>query len=158
MAPLTIGAHTLRHGLLLAPMAGVADTAFREICRRFGAEYTVSEMISAKALCFEQKGRASAPARTATLANITEAESPMALPERPKKNHKTCEASAKHLSTKRHQSGTKRFFHERAPIGHETLIRERARIGHETLIRERTRIGHETLIHEKDTNRTRKGF
>ena len=86
------------------------------------------------------------------------AESPTALPERPKKNHKTCEASAKHLSTKRHQSGTKRFFHERAPIGHETLIRERARIGHETLIRERTRIGHETLIHEKDTNRTRKGF
>lgn len=79
MAPLHIGTLTLRHGLMLAPMAGVADTSFREICRRFGAEYTVSEMISAKALCFEQRGRASAPARTAQLANITEGEAPMAI-------------------------------------------------------------------------------
>ena len=79
MAPLRIGALTLKHGLLLAPMAGVADTSFRELCRRFGAEYTVSEMVSAKALCFEQRGRASAPARTAALANITGAESPMAI-------------------------------------------------------------------------------
>lgn len=79
MAPLRIGALTLRHGLMLAPMAGVADTSFREICRRYGAEYTVSEMVSAKALCFEQRGRASAPARTAQLANITEGEAPMAI-------------------------------------------------------------------------------
>ncbi len=79
MAPLSIGAVTLSHGLLLAPMAGVADTAFREICREMGAEYTVSEMVSAKALCFEQHARASAPARTALLANITERESPMAI-------------------------------------------------------------------------------
>ena len=33
----------------LAPMAGVADRAFREICRDFGAAYTVTEMVSAKA-------------------------------------------------------------------------------------------------------------
>lgn len=79
MAPLSIGTLTLRHGLMLAPMAGVADTSFRQLCRSFGAEYTVSEMISAKALCFEQRGRASAPARTAELANITAAESPMAI-------------------------------------------------------------------------------
>lgn len=39
----------LRHGLILAPMAGVTDYAFRTICRAQGAEYTVSEMISAKA-------------------------------------------------------------------------------------------------------------
>ena len=64
---------------MLAPMAGVADTAFRAVCRAQGAEYTVSEMISAKALCFEQKARASAPARTAELANIIEEESPMAI-------------------------------------------------------------------------------
>ena len=32
----------------LAPMAGVADRAFREICRDFGAAYTVTEMVSAK--------------------------------------------------------------------------------------------------------------
>lgn len=34
----------------LAPMAGVADRAFREICRDFGAAYTVTEMVSAKGL------------------------------------------------------------------------------------------------------------
>lgn len=79
MAPLQIGSVSLTHGLLLAPMAGVADTAFREICRAQGAEYTVSEMVSAKALCFEQRARESAPVRTAALANITSAESPMAI-------------------------------------------------------------------------------
>lgn len=79
MAPLVIGAHTLAHGVMLAPMAGVADTAFRAICRGKGAEYTVSEMLSAKALCFEQRGRASAPAKTAELANIIAAEGPMAI-------------------------------------------------------------------------------
>ena len=39
----------------LAPMAGVADRAFREICREFGAAYTVTEMVSAKALCYQDK-------------------------------------------------------------------------------------------------------
>ena len=34
----------------LAPMAGVTDAAFREICRSFGAAFTVTEMVSAKAL------------------------------------------------------------------------------------------------------------
>lgn len=37
---------------VLAPMAGAGDRAFREICARFGAAYTVSEMVSAKALQF----------------------------------------------------------------------------------------------------------
>lgn len=32
----------------LAPMAGVADKTFRELCKNFGASYTVSEMVSAK--------------------------------------------------------------------------------------------------------------
>lgn len=36
----------------LAPMAGPGDSAFRRICREWGADYTVSEMISAKALRF----------------------------------------------------------------------------------------------------------
>ncbi len=39
----------------LAPMAGVGDAAFRSVCRRFGAAYTVSEMISAKAICYGDK-------------------------------------------------------------------------------------------------------
>lgn len=36
----------------LAPMAGVADGAFRRICREYGAAFTVSEMVSAKALTY----------------------------------------------------------------------------------------------------------
>ena len=79
MGQVKIGALTLTHGLMLAPMAGVTDTSFRTICRQAGAEYTVSEMISAKALCFEQKSRENAPARTAALAVMREADAPMAI-------------------------------------------------------------------------------
>ena len=79
MAPLKIGTATLRHGVMLAPMAGVTDHAFRATCHRFGAEYTVSEMVSAKALCYEQRGRAGAPARTADHAVIRAADGPMAI-------------------------------------------------------------------------------
>ena len=49
---LTFGNVELKHGLMLAPMAGVTDLAFRRACRRHGAEYTVTEMVSAKALHF----------------------------------------------------------------------------------------------------------
>lgn len=42
----------------LAPMAGVADRAFREICCEFGAGCTVTEMVSAKGLCMcDRKSR-----------------------------------------------------------------------------------------------------
>lgn len=37
----------------LAPMAGVADAAFRTVCKSFGAGYTVTEMASAKALVYQ---------------------------------------------------------------------------------------------------------
>lgn len=41
------------NGLLaLAPMAGVTDIAFRRICREMGAAYTCTEMVSAKALVY----------------------------------------------------------------------------------------------------------
>ncbi len=50
-----LGNLTLRHGLMLAPMAGVTDRSFRRICRRFGAEYTVTEMVSAKALHYQDE-------------------------------------------------------------------------------------------------------
>ena len=79
MAGLTIGSVRLAHGLLLAPMAGVSDTSFRLLCRRFGAEYTVSEMVSAKALCFEQQMRRGKPLRTAPLAILTDEEMPGAV-------------------------------------------------------------------------------
>ena len=41
--------------LVLAPMAGVTDLGFRTICRELGAGYTVTEMVSAKALCYQDK-------------------------------------------------------------------------------------------------------
>ena len=50
-----IGNTTLKHGLMLAPLAGYTNAAFREICAQYGAEYTVSEMISAKAVCYGDK-------------------------------------------------------------------------------------------------------
>ncbi len=52
-----IGDICVPHGLFLAPLAGVSDASFRKICAEYGAEYTVSEMISAKALCYEQIGK-----------------------------------------------------------------------------------------------------
>lgn len=79
MKALQLGELVLQTPLMLAPMAGVADASFRRICRAKGAAYTVSEMVSAKALCFEQAARENAPAKTAALANITKAEAPMAI-------------------------------------------------------------------------------
>ncbi len=79
MGNVRLGELCLHHGLMLAPMAGVTDPSFRAICRRMGAEYTVSEMISAKALCYEQKSRAAVPVRTAALATVYEDDAPMAL-------------------------------------------------------------------------------
>ncbi len=79
MAPLQFGAVSLSHGLMLAPMAGVSDASFRVLCRRYGAEYTVSEMVSAKALCFEQKAKRADAVRTAPLAAVTAEEAPMAV-------------------------------------------------------------------------------
>ena len=52
---LTFGSITLRHGLMLGPMAGYTDLAMRLCCREKGAEYTVTEMISAKAVCYGYK-------------------------------------------------------------------------------------------------------
>ncbi len=43
-----IGCHTLDNNLFLAPMAGITDRPFREICKRWGAGFTVSEMVSSK--------------------------------------------------------------------------------------------------------------
>jgi tRNA-dihydrouridine synthase B len=43
-----IGAHALRNGLFVAPMAGITDRPFRRLARRFGAALAVSEMVSAR--------------------------------------------------------------------------------------------------------------
>lgn len=56
----------------LAPMAGVADRAFRELCMGFGASYCIGEMASAKGLMMSDK-------KTAELLEVTDAEMPMAV-------------------------------------------------------------------------------
>ncbi len=74
-----IGNEILEHGLALAPLAGVSDRAFRRVCRAMGAEYTVSEMVSAKALCYEQRCPKKRPSVTAALASVQADELPMAI-------------------------------------------------------------------------------
>lgn len=67
-----IGNVEIKGSAALAPMAGVADTAFRTVCREFGACYVVGEMASSKGLCMSDK-------RTAELLTVTEKERPMAV-------------------------------------------------------------------------------
>lgn len=55
MYNLNIGGVPLKSHAVLAPMAGVSDRAYRELCVRFGAAYCVSEMVSSKALSFNSK-------------------------------------------------------------------------------------------------------
>ncbi|MBR3988002.1 MAG: tRNA dihydrouridine synthase DusB [Clostridia bacterium] len=56
----------------LAPMAGVADRAFRELCMSFGADYCVSEMVSAKGITYGSK-------KSAELMELSDAERPCAI-------------------------------------------------------------------------------
>lgn len=55
MDNINIGGVPLKSHAVLAPMAGVSDRAYRELCVRFGAAYCVSEMVSSKALSFNSK-------------------------------------------------------------------------------------------------------
>ena len=50
-----IGNVTFKSRALLAPMAGISDRAYRELCVSYGAGYCVSEMVSSKALSFKDK-------------------------------------------------------------------------------------------------------
>ena len=47
-ASFSIGAHVLPNRLFVAPMAGVTDRPFRQLCRQFGAGYAVSEMVTSR--------------------------------------------------------------------------------------------------------------
>ena len=62
----------LKHGIMLAPMAGFTDRAMRLVCYRHGCEYSVTEMVSAKAVCFKDK-------KTHALAKIMADEGPCAV-------------------------------------------------------------------------------
>ncbi|MBO5671335.1 MAG: tRNA-dihydrouridine synthase family protein, partial [Clostridia bacterium] len=57
---------------VLAPMAGVADRALRELCVSFGASYCVSEMVSAKGLVLGDR-------ESARLLEVSQKERPMAV-------------------------------------------------------------------------------
>lgn len=50
-----IGSVEIKGYAALAPMAGVADRAFRRICVEYGAAYVVGEMVSCKGLCFKDQ-------------------------------------------------------------------------------------------------------
>ena len=58
--------------LALGPMAGVTDLAFRAVCRELSGCYTVTEMVSAKALCYGDK-------KTPALLKLGENEHPAAV-------------------------------------------------------------------------------
>ena len=67
-----IGNVELNTRLALAPMAGVTDLAFRTVCRELSGCHTVSEMVSAKALCYGDK-------KTPSLLKLGEGEHPAAV-------------------------------------------------------------------------------
>ena len=48
MSALRIGQHTLTNNLFVAPMAGVTDRPFRQLCKALGAGYAVSEMVTSR--------------------------------------------------------------------------------------------------------------
>lgn len=61
-----------KNKLILAPMAGITDYSFRKIARRYGADFCVSEMISAKAVHFKDE-------KTAQLAHIHNDDTPISI-------------------------------------------------------------------------------
>ena len=67
-----IGSVYIDSKLALAPMAGVTDAAFRQICSELGAGYTCTELISSKALVYQDK-------KTRTLLQPFPGESPFAV-------------------------------------------------------------------------------
>lgn len=47
-----IGPHTLKNNLIVAPMAGVTDRPFRQLCKQLGAGMAVSEMVTSNSLLY----------------------------------------------------------------------------------------------------------
>ncbi len=69
---ISIGKIAVKRTAALAPMAGVADRAYRLMCKKYGAAYVVSEMVSAKGICYSDR-------KTAELCTVTPEERPMAV-------------------------------------------------------------------------------
>lgn len=72
MAFVSIGNVKIEKTAALAPMAGITNSTFRLICKEFSAALVVSEMISAKAVCFKDK-------KTKTLFKFSKDERPIAI-------------------------------------------------------------------------------
>lgn len=72
MEYLQIGNVKIKKTAALAPMAGVADYAFRTVAKEFGAAYVVGEMASCKGLVYSDR-------KTAELLTVTDFERPMAV-------------------------------------------------------------------------------
>lgn len=67
-----IGNVEIKKTACLAPMASVADRAYRLMCKKYGSAYCVSEMVSVKGICYSDK-------KTAELCTVTDDERPMAI-------------------------------------------------------------------------------
>ncbi len=72
MQTVKIGNVEIEKTAALAPMASVADKAYRTICKQFGAAYVVSEMVSVKGLYYSDN-------KTDELCHISDEERPMAI-------------------------------------------------------------------------------
>lgn len=72
MEYIKIGNVKIKKTACLAPMAGMADTAYRLMAKKYGAAMVCSEMVSCKGLCYTDK-------KSAALLTVTEAERPMAV-------------------------------------------------------------------------------
>lgn len=69
---LNIGNLKLENNILLAPMAGITDLPFRLICERFNPGITTTEMVSSKAILYNDE-------KTKKLMNITNEKRPIAI-------------------------------------------------------------------------------
>lgn len=67
-----IGNIEIKNNLILAPMAGVADMAFRELCIDYGAGFVVGEMVSAKGFTMGDR-------KSAELLKLSDKEKPAAI-------------------------------------------------------------------------------
>lgn len=67
-----IGNIRIERTSMLAPMAGVADRAFRQLCREYGSACVVSEMVSSKGICYNDR-------KTHELLTVTPQEQPMGI-------------------------------------------------------------------------------
>jgi len=72
MEYISIGGVQIEKTAALAPMASVADRAYRLMAKEYGAAYVVGEMASCKGLCYSDR-------KTAELLSVTPAERPMAV-------------------------------------------------------------------------------